>query len=355
MMWQLDSDKTNITKVEEVTFAEIGMKERSDLQRLLRSNIGVISPRTLVIAEEYGDWEESRRRIDLLGLDDEANFVVIELKRTEDGGHMDLQAVRYAAMISAMTFAKAVQTYEKYLRQIGQQTDAEEALLDFLDWESPRESEFGREVRIVLASAEFSKELTTSVLWLNEREIDIRCVRVKPYRVDDRVLIDVQQVIPLPETAEYQVQLKQKAAEEKKDRESTIDFTRYDLVLEGKTYPRLWKRGLIHQVVRAAVEHGAAPDDLSTFFPRGASRWLTIPGTLSSPAFIHEMSNLTGKFGASRKSKRYFVEDDELFHIEGNTWALSNQWSGVHVLAAIEKVSKAYPKLGIGVTKSADA
>ena len=37
----------------------------------------------------------------------DANLVVVELKRTEDGGLMDLQALRYAAMISAMPFERA--------------------------------------------------------------------------------------------------------------------------------------------------------------------------------------------------------------------------------------------------------
>ena len=46
-----------------------------------------IAPETLVISEEFGEWEDSRRRIDLLGLDKDARLVVIELKRTEDGGH----------------------------------------------------------------------------------------------------------------------------------------------------------------------------------------------------------------------------------------------------------------------------
>jgi Protein of unknown function (DUF2924) len=35
----------------------------------------------------------------------------------------------------------------------------------------------------VLASANFSKELTTAVLWLRDRDIDIRCVRLQPYRM----------------------------------------------------------------------------------------------------------------------------------------------------------------------------
>jgi hypothetical protein len=32
----------------------------------------------------------------------------MELKRTEDGGHMELQVIRYAAMVSKMTFDKVV-------------------------------------------------------------------------------------------------------------------------------------------------------------------------------------------------------------------------------------------------------
>ena len=52
----------------------------------------------MVMAEEYGDWEESHRRIDLLALDRSADLVVIELKRTHDGNHMELQALRYAVL-----------------------------------------------------------------------------------------------------------------------------------------------------------------------------------------------------------------------------------------------------------------
>lgn len=35
------------------------------------------------------------------------DLVVFELKRTADGGHVDLQAIRYAAMVSAMSFDDA--------------------------------------------------------------------------------------------------------------------------------------------------------------------------------------------------------------------------------------------------------
>lgn len=215
-----------IRRIDETTFAAEGISERGDLQRLLRENIEVISPDTLVVAEEFGDWEDSRRRIDLLGIDTDGNLVVIELKRTEDGGHMELQSIRYAAMVSTMTFERIVDVYDAYLRQLGQTADARETILGFLKWEEPDEDQFAQDVRIVLASAEFSKELTTAVMWLNDRELDVRCVRIKPYRDENRLLVDVQQVIPLPEAAEYQVQIREKERRERKDRAERYSIRR---------------------------------------------------------------------------------------------------------------------------------
>src|SRR5688572_364872 len=101
----------SLNKIQETSFDLAGVRERLDLQRLLRNQIDVIAPDTLVIAEEFGEWEESKRRIDLLGVDKEGNLVVIELKRTDDGGHMELQGLRYAAMVSTMTFDRVVETY----------------------------------------------------------------------------------------------------------------------------------------------------------------------------------------------------------------------------------------------------
>jgi RecB family endonuclease NucS len=106
--------QTGIVALKETAFSSVNVHERRDLQRLLRENVEVIAPETLVISEEFGEWEDSRRRIDLLGIDKDANLVVIELKRTEDGGHMELQSIRYASMISTMTFDRAADVFGRY-------------------------------------------------------------------------------------------------------------------------------------------------------------------------------------------------------------------------------------------------
>jgi hypothetical protein len=182
----------------------------------------------MVIAEEFGDWLDSSRRIDLLCLDSDANLVVVELKRSDDGGHMELQALRYAAMISAMTFEQLVETHARFLNPHHPDHDgARGAILGFLGWSSADEDQFGNDTRIVLASADFNKELTTSVLWLIDRGIDLRCVRLRPHKMNDgRVLLDVQQIIPLPETATFQTQIGVKRQAERKNRTERHD-TRY--------------------------------------------------------------------------------------------------------------------------------
>ena len=79
--------------ISQASFAEIKVRERDDLQRLLRTQIDVLGEDLYVLTEEFGDWDDSRRRIDLLAIDPQANLVVIELKRPNDRGHMDLQAI----------------------------------------------------------------------------------------------------------------------------------------------------------------------------------------------------------------------------------------------------------------------
>lgn len=217
-IYEIDGD--SLRAISATTFGAEGIYERQHIQQLLRDSIEVLDERLMVLAEEFGEWLDSSRRIDLLCLDANANLVVVELKRTEDGGHMELQAVRYAAMVSAMTFDQAVETLARHRNRAQPDMDAaKSAVLEFLGWEDVHEDQFARDTRILLASADFGKELTTAVMWLIDRGIDIRCVRLKPYRMEGgRVLLDIQQLIPLPEAASFQTQIGVKKQAERKER-----------------------------------------------------------------------------------------------------------------------------------------
>lgn len=203
-----------LAPVSPTNFEAENIHERRDIQRALKERIASLDGDLMVIAEEFSDWRDSSRRIDLLCIDTAANLVVVELKRTEDGGHMELQALRYASM----TFEHAVEALARQRNRAEPDLDrARSDILAFVGWDEPDEANFATNTRIVLVAADFSKELTTSVLWLRERGVDMRCVRLKPYRLDDgRMLVDVQQLIPIPEAAAFQTQLELKRSSERR-------------------------------------------------------------------------------------------------------------------------------------------
>ena len=338
----------SITPIKRTTFAAQGLRERQDLQALLRANIDVIAPDTLVVAEEFGEWEDSRRRIDLLGLDKSANLVVIELKRTEDGGHMELQAIRYAAMVSTLTFDKLVGIYAQYLTNNSIEQDATTSLLEFLDWSEPDEEQFGQEVKIVLASAEFSKELTTAVMWLNDFGLDIRCVRLQPYLSDTQLFLDVQTVIPIPEVADYQVRIRDKKQREREARQQSRDFTKYDVEVAGQVFPTQSKRWMMFHVISEIVRSGSTPNEVTETIPwRKTGLFEVFEGPLTGDEVRAHLER-DDPGGSVPRIKRYFCGDDEVFHVAGNTYVLSNQW-GIRALEAVEALAKRFPDMGIRI------
>ena len=326
-----------IIGLDETTFQQQGLKERQDLQNLLKHNIGVIVPDTLVVAEEYGQWKDSRRRIDLLGIDKEANLVVIELKRTEDGGHMELQAIRYASMISTLTFDQLVETYDQYLNENdSEKNDAKANLLEFLEWNEPDEDRFGREVRIVLASADFSPELTSSVMWLNEYNLDIRCVRMQPYTYEGQTLLDVQEIIPLPEAADYQIRIREKKEKEREVRKGSRDYTRYDVSIAGKRYQAQNKRRSMLHLISGILRKGKDPKQIMDAWKKDLL-FREFDGDLNSEQVRDQLRGY---------EKRYFTDTDEIIHLNGNTYAVSNQW-GVQTAEAAASPRSAFLDLEI--------
>jgi hypothetical protein len=340
-----------ILPVREVTLAKQGYRERYDLQRVLRDQIEAVSPNSYVLAEEYSEWEDARRSIDLLCIDKDANLVVVELKRSDDGAHMELQAIRYAAMISKMTFAQAVDAHSKYLQRTGRDpAEAESGILHFLEWDEAQ-PEFGQTVRIVLVSAGFSKEITTSVIWLNDSGLDVQCVRLRPYELDGRTLLDIQQVLPLPEAEEYQVQLRRKVAEVRQARDSGVDWSTYNLTIDSDTTERLNKRWLFLRAIKALVAKGVSVDSMLQQFP--ARKFLGIPGKLTGSEFRDGAAQLTREDGSRRNLSRYFMGDDELFFSGEKTWALTNQW-GRHDLPRLDRVISEHPNLQLRYAKAED-
>jgi hypothetical protein len=324
------------------TFAEEKVLERADLQRLLRARIDAIADDVLIVAEEFGAFADARRRIDLLGIDREGRLVVFELKRTQDGGHLELQALRYAAMISTMTFDDLVGHYENYLA-IVEPDAADEAHARLADWLDDGDSTvISRQVRIVLVSGGFGREITTTVLWLTDLYgLDIRCVRLTPYRVGERLLLDVQQVIPLPEASELTIQLQRKTTQERAARGTDgRDWTQYVIIGPlGKTEP-LRKRQAILAMVNTLKAAGVPASEIAKVIPH--SRFLSVDGTFAEA----ELSEAFARTYPKGDPSRWFMESP--VHDEGRTWIVTKMW-GRNTEPVLERLAKLAPeRSGIG-------
>lgn len=332
-------------------FAALAMYERQDLQRLLRDEIGALGEDLLVISEEFGNWEDARRRIDLLALDKSGRLVVIELKRTDDGGHMELQAIRYAAMVSSMGFTEVLDAYTAHCAKQRPQEDVDPRaeLESFLEGAGVDEDPvISTDVRIILVSADFGREITTAVLWLNGFEgMDIRCVRLVPYELDSKVLLDIQQVIPLPEAADYQVQLRKKGAARERARRDTRDFTRFHIVVDGQELADENKRNAMRVMVQQLVAKGVSPAQLRDHFP--GSKWREIDGVIDDP---EELGNAMLVQYPQADLRRWFIEHP-FIDPGGKTYVLSKMW-GRKTEAKLRALSEAFPETKIAF-RAADA
>ncbi len=160
-------------------------------------------------------------------MDAKGRLVVIELKRGYTGEHMELQALRYAAMVANMTFQQTVDTYQAYMekragepgRDTVEEGNAEIGRREHLASNGQDDSVVHTEMpRIILASEDFGKELTTCIMWLNdswlkEASHEIKCIRLQPHRNGDEILIETSVVTPLPEADNYRTRLRQREQE----------------------------------------------------------------------------------------------------------------------------------------------
>jgi len=305
-----------LAKVESTSFTELGMTERADLQSAIAASVQSITPgiRTMVLADEYGAWVGVNRRIDLLCLDEDGRLVVVELKR-EGSTHMELQAIRYAAMVAPMLFEHAVQAHQKYLAKLGRTDSAAEAITAFLGG-SPEQ--FNSGVRIVLAAASFSPEVTTTVLWLNSHGLDIRCVQLRPHKVDNRVLVDIQQVIPLPEAASYQVALREKAQEQEQAKARSRINALHDLTIADETYPGITSQRLLYLIVAEAIRRGMAPEDIAGVIKDGDAFLCCLDDD--------ETDSALSRIQHQPDSARYLIEQP--FNHDGKIYAFREDWDG---------------------------
>ncbi len=275
---------------------------------------------------------------------------------------MDLQALRYAALVSTLTFKGAVDAFSRFLHKQKSNDDQENGdvnditefsnkvdedkedeiaktmLLGHLNWDVPDESQFAQSVRIFLISADFSQELTTSVLWLNEQGLDIQCHRVQPYvlnegKPNEQRLMSIQQVIPLPETSEYQIRVSEQSRKRREFQSGKRDNTRYDLRICGNdVIENESKSRVISKVINYLAQKGYDINEIANCCNTGPKSFsISVEGMIKDvnefKSQALEQHEIQEKFSKDNwYLNRFYTSDEDLIFSGGRTYAFTNQW-----------------------------
>lgn len=222
MIFTYDKTTKNISLFDETDFQSQDILERQDLEKWVENYPDILGEDLLILTTEYDKFDKTNERLDLLAIDKDGNLVIVELKRDDSGKYVDLQAIKYAAYCSNLTLDDLSKAYRDYLNSQEKKTsekDAKERIIAFI--ENDDFEELNEYPRIILVSREFRPEVTASVLWLRKFGIDISCIKLSPYQMDENTIIFSSNIlIPLPEAEDYIIK-----SEEKDKKERTLTLT----------------------------------------------------------------------------------------------------------------------------------
>ena len=218
-MFLLNKEKNEAVSLQKSTFGELDLRERQNLQEWIAKNPSILGEELLVVQKEFSGFSDTNERLDLLALDAYGNLVVIENKLDDSGRDVAWQAIKYVSYCATLTKSEVRDIFLRYANL--SVDEAETAIVDFLNADSFEEAQINAsDQRIILVSATFRKEVTSTVMWLMNHGINIRCIKITPYLHGEEVFLDTEQILPPPDTEELQIKLSQKKKEEAQSNEA---------------------------------------------------------------------------------------------------------------------------------------
>jgi len=213
-MYKINKSSNNVEKLEKRLFKELKIKEREHLQEWIAKNPEMLGEELLIIQKEYDGFNDTNERLDLMAIDKDGGLVVIENKLDDTGRDVVWQALKYTSYCSTLTTAQIIKLYQAYLDRWHTGEDAKQNLLDFLEIGNDELLLNRNDQRMIFVANNYRKEVTSTVLWLLKHDVQIKCFRATPYSMGEDVFLQVEQIIPLPETAEFMIDAKEKLKDE---------------------------------------------------------------------------------------------------------------------------------------------
>jgi len=203
-LFKIDPSEKKANAVSEIDFAEAGFRETRDIQEWIADNPTILGEDLLIIAKEFSGFDKTNERADLVAVDRDGKIGVIELKRDDTGADVHWQAIKYASYFQNTKADGIVRMLGEFKKISEPEAIAElQLFLDDDDLERVNNDQ-----RIILASHRFAPEVTSVVIWLNEKTSPvsmITCIQLTPYRnqATNSYFIQSSTILPITGTDEF--------------------------------------------------------------------------------------------------------------------------------------------------------
>ncbi|MCH7745091.1 MAG: DUF91 domain-containing protein [Chloroflexi bacterium] len=207
-LFRIDQNNGKSEAVTEVDFKSLGFQERRDIQEWIVDNPSILGEELLVVGKEFSGFDRTNERADIVAVDREGKLVIIELKRDDTGADVHWQAIKYASYFHHARIEDIVSMLAGYASI--DELEAEARLKHHLDTDDL--DILNNNQRIILVSHRFAPEVTSAVLWLNQKiptENLITCVQLTPFLDDQNGSMYIQAftIIPVPGTDDFTIRV----------------------------------------------------------------------------------------------------------------------------------------------------
>jgi len=153
--------------------------QETDLEILLEKNPEYFFERSNVLIIGRQVTTNLNTFIDLLGIDNSGNTVIIELKRAKTPRETIAQLLEYASFIEKLDYSQLNTIFQDYS---GEENNLDEYHQQFFKNQSDEKVSFNKSTRLIIVAQEISREIQQTAQYLQNKGFDIYCIEFKYFK-----------------------------------------------------------------------------------------------------------------------------------------------------------------------------
>lgn len=201
MLYKLLNNKSDYSKVNRVTLADIGWKEL-DLQNLLSKHIQdfIYSNELLTIFNERPRQEEP----DILALDRNGDLYILELKRWSSNQENLLQVLRYGQLYGNSNYEELNELYQKFCSSHTDLYETHKNYFELNDSSALSKSDFNRQQHFLIITNGLDQKTVEAISYWKKNGLNIDAIIYWVFEINGEYFIEFNMYSPIEGYLEYE-------------------------------------------------------------------------------------------------------------------------------------------------------